>query len=184
MEHEPYEEWLLSGEELSTDQQLQLENHLASCADCARLATGWQAIHQALISNLEVAEPEPGFSDRWKERLADRRAAQHIRMTWIALLVCVGGIVLTLIGLAMPEIHGLPSPVQLLSSVVFSVAQGIVTVQDAGAWIFSLLRGVPLFVPLFFWIVLSTALLLWSLVWMIGIWRLPHLQRSQNETHQ
>ena len=182
MNHEPYEEWLLSGEELPADQQLLLENHLASCAECARLATAWQAVHQALISTPEV-EPEPGFTDRWKERLADRRAARHIRLTWIALLVCVGGILLTLFGLAMPEIQGIPSPIQMLSSVVFSTAEFIVTLQDVGAWVLSFLRGVPLIVPLLFWIAISTALLLWSLVWMIGIWRLPHLQRSQNEIH-
>ncbi len=183
MEHEPYEEWLLSGEELSADQQHLLENHLASCAECAQLATAWQAVHQALISYPEL-EPEPGFANRWKERLADRRAAKHIRLTWIALLVCVGGIVLTIFGLAMPEIQGIPSPIQLLSSLVFNLAEVLVTAQDTGAWVLSFLRGVPLVIPLLFWIAISTALLLWSLVWMIGIWRLPHLQRSQNESHR
>jgi anti-sigma factor RsiW len=182
MNHEPYEEWLLSGEDLSADQQLLLENHLASCADCTQLAAAWQAVHQALISIPEV-EPEPGFTDRWKERLADRRAAQHIRLTWIALLVCVGGILLTLIGLAMPDIQGIPSPIQLLSLIVFNTAQSIVTLQHVGAWVISFLSGVPLIFPVLFWIATSTALLLWSLVWMIGIWRLPHLQRSQNEIH-
>jgi len=95
----------------------------------------------------------------------------------------VGGIALTLFGLTMPEIQGIPSPIQLLSSLVFSAAQLLVTLQDMGAWVMSFLRGVPVFVPLLVWIATSTALLLWSLVWMIGIWRLPHLQRSQNEIH-
>lgn len=128
-------------------------------------------------------EPEPGFTARWQANLAKRRAAAARRSTWIALLVCIGGLLLTLFGLAMPEIHGIPSPIQLLSSGIFGVAEFLVTVQDMGAWVLSILRGVPVVVSLLLWIAISTALLLWSLVWMIGIWRLPHLQRSQNEIH-
>jgi anti-sigma factor RsiW len=182
MNHEPYEEWLLSGEELNADQQLSLDEHLAICTECAGLATAWQAVRQVMLAAPQV-EPAPGFTGRWQKRLAKRRADAARRNTWIALLVCAGGIILTIVGLAMPEIQGIPSPIQLLSSLVFNVAEVIVTAQNAGIWVLSLLRGVPLYIPLLFWIAISTALLLWSLVWMIGIWRLPHLQRSQNEIH-
>ncbi|HEY3345552.1 MAG TPA: zf-HC2 domain-containing protein [Anaerolineaceae bacterium] len=182
MNHEPYEEWLLSGEELTADQQQSLDEHLANCPECVTISTAWEGVHQAMRFAPEV-EPEPGFTTRWQTNLAKRRAAAARRSTWIALLVCVGGLLLTLIGLAMPEIQGIPSPIQLLSGTIFSLAEILVTVQDMGAWVLSFLRGVPIYVSLLLWIAISTALLLWSLVWMIGIWRLPHLQRSQNEIH-
>ena len=182
MSHEPYEEWLLSGEELTADQQQSLSAHLATCPDCANILNAWQAVDQAIRSSPQV-EPEPGFSIRWKERLADRQAAQQRRLTWIALFVCLGGALLMIIGLALPEIHGLPSVFQILSTLIFTTAEAVVTLQTALAWVLSLLDGVPVFLTVLFWIAISTALLLWSLVWMIGIWRLPHLQRSQNETN-
>lgn len=39
MNHEPYEDWLLSGEELTADQQQSLDEHLAACPECAGLST-------------------------------------------------------------------------------------------------------------------------------------------------
>ncbi len=182
MSHEPYEEWLLSGEELTADQQQSLAEHLETCPDCANIFSAWKAVDQAMRSAPQV-EPEPGFSSRWKQRLANRQESQQRRLIWISLSVCLGGALLMMIGLALPQINGLPSPIQLLSGLIFTVAEAIVTLQDATTWILSLLHGVPVVIPVLFWIAISTALLLWSLVWMIGIWRLPHLQRSQNETN-
>lgn len=182
MNHEPYDEWLLSGEELTADQQQRLAEHLETCPDCTRIFAVWGAVDQAMRSAPQV-EPEPGFSSRWKQRLADRQEAHQHRLIWIFLSVCLGGALLMMIGLALPGINGLPSPVELLSGLIFALAEGILTLQDAAAWILALLQGVPVVFPVLIWIATSTALLLWSLVWMIGIWRLPHLQRSQNETN-
>ncbi len=126
MNHEPYEEWLLSGEELTADQQQSLAEHIETCPDCAKIFYAWKAVDQAMRSAPEV-EPEPGFSSRWKQRLADRRAAQQRRLTWISLSVCLGGALLMIVGLALPQIGGIPSPVQLLSGLIFNIAEAVVT---------------------------------------------------------
>ncbi len=88
-----------------------------------------------------------------------------------------------IVGLALPQIGGIPSPVELLSGLIFNIAEAVVTLQGGVTWVTSLFQGVPIVIPVLLWIAISSALLLWSLVWMIGIWRLPHLQRSHNETH-
>lgn len=182
MEHMPFEEWLLSGEELSIDQQKQLAGHLASCPECTRLSSAWDAL-RPLIQADEAFAPEPGFTGRFQTRLARQQAARRIRITWLALLVCTAGILITAGALALPEINGFPSPIQLTSGLVITTAQLISNGQAALSWILTVSGRLPIVIPVIFWMAMAGALLLWSLVWMIGVWRIPHMQRSQNENN-
>jgi predicted anti-sigma-YlaC factor YlaD len=97
MKHQPYESWLYERETLTKDQARDLEDHLEICDSCRALATAWADIEGQLFSASLVA-PAPGFSRRWRARLADhRRRVNHRQMGALFLTTAVGLAVLSVL---------------------------------------------------------------------------------------
>ncbi len=65
MSHDPYDEWLLTDEELTEEQRQELDAHLETCEECRQIASAWQAVETRLLSVPE-AVPDPGFTQRWQ----------------------------------------------------------------------------------------------------------------------
>ncbi len=99
MKHQPFESWLYERETLSKDQNRELEQHLEICDRCRAFATAWTDIESQLFSASIVA-PAPGFSQRWRVRLADhRRRVNHRQMGAMLLTTTVGlAVLLVLFG--------------------------------------------------------------------------------------
>jgi anti-sigma factor RsiW len=90
MKHQPYESWLFEQESLSQDQSRELEDHLEICDSCHALATAWKDIEGKLLSASPVA-PAPGFTQRWRSRLADhRRRTSQLQMSAMLLTTTIG----------------------------------------------------------------------------------------------
>lgn len=90
MKHQPYESWLFEQETLSQDQARELEDHLEICAGCHTLATAWKDIEGQLLSASMVA-PAPGFTQRWRSRLADHnRRTGQLQMGAVLLATTIG----------------------------------------------------------------------------------------------
>jgi len=66
--HQPYEEWILSGRDLGQDQSQALKEHLRTCNACRRLSNAWLQV-EGQLNLAPMALPEPGFGDRWLARL-------------------------------------------------------------------------------------------------------------------
>lgn len=183
MNHLPYEEWLLSDTELTADEQEALRNHLQTCSDCQRLAGAWRSVASAIITTPVVA-PAPGFTERWQARLVERRAARQRRQTGLVLLACVSAAIVTLVALALPQVGGLPSWVELMGGFLGTISQMFSTLANIQDVLGAILMNIPLGTPLLLWIVFSCTLVFWSLIWMLTIWRLPKMRRSQNEARK
>lgn len=112
MNHQPFEEWLLDDVPLTIQQERDLQVHLRSCTTCAAIANS----NLALRSKRLIA-PMPGFTDRFRPRLAAWRRQQLRRQA-------VGTIILVLAGLAL--LYGLSGPAML--SAVRSPAQWLMDV--------------------------------------------------------
>ena len=91
MKHQPFESWLYERETLSKDQARDLENHLENCDSCRTLATAWMDIEGQLFSTSLVA-PAPGFTQRWRARLADHRQQVNHRQMGAMLLTTATGL--------------------------------------------------------------------------------------------
>jgi len=180
MNHDPYEEWLLTDEVLTEEQQQELNAHLESCEECTQIASAWQAVENKLIS-AAMAAPAPGFTQRWQVHLAEQRHRQHTRLSWTLLLVCAGGALITFLAIYLSGLQEFPTPITLLSALLHSAAVITSTIQDAQIFIQAFLNTVPLGISILLWIFVSTSLCIWILIWMISIWRIPLLNRSQNE---
>jgi hypothetical protein len=128
MNHLKYEEWLLSDEPLTPGQKQDLQEHLATCEACSRLAAAWNQVETRLRAT-PVLGPEPGFAARWQTRLVEARQKKHRRQNLLILLFCVGGaaVLLTILGiLALPLLR---SPLPMLVSTAYQVTH-VVSLAD------------------------------------------------------
>jgi len=97
MKHQPFDMWLFEEEALSPDQGRALAEHLESCEHCRTLAAAWSAVEGQILSTSQI-EPAPGFTQRWRVRLADdnRRSGQR-QLGAVLLSMTVGLVTLTLL---------------------------------------------------------------------------------------
>jgi anti-sigma factor RsiW len=84
MSHQPFEDRLLSRQELSADEASGLQAHLAECPACASLASALEAV-EAQLRFADPVRPAPGFTGRWRSRLARSQARRKERQAWAVL---------------------------------------------------------------------------------------------------
>jgi hypothetical protein len=89
MNHQPFEDWLLDDEFLTIQQERELQGHLRSCTSCSAIAASNLALHAR-----HLAVPQPGFTERFRPRLAAWKKEQVRRQA-------MGTIVLVAAGLAL-----------------------------------------------------------------------------------
>ncbi len=91
MNHKPYLDWMQSALDgtLTSDQRPQLEGHLGDCGECQSV---WDALVEAdrLFKAEPLAAPRPGFTGRFKARLAQQRSRP--RVVWGALALGLGAV--------------------------------------------------------------------------------------------
>jgi len=78
MNHEPFETWILSQKEenLTPQQQTDLQEHLEDCPICQQLDTSWANVENLLICSPMVSAPL-GFTQRAQDGLVKRRQREH-----------------------------------------------------------------------------------------------------------
>lgn len=178
MNHQPFEEWILSDEPLDPQQDAALTGHLVSCPDCPPLARAWQAVRQEIATEPPEA-PAPGFSMRWQARLKERRAEQQRRT--VLLTVGLNALALLVTGAIwlVPQI----GRVTLTGILVTALGQIILLTvrinQALGALNFlfrDLSSGFPTdlmaILPVAILAVGATTLALLSFVWVFTMWKI------------
>jgi len=164
MDHRPFEDWLLDNQELTAEQQHQLNSHLRTCASCAAIAE----VNLALSSVREAA-PLEGFADRFQVRLAARKQAQRRRNT-LGFFILVLSTVVALGWLAWPLLKGIYlSPVNVLGSWMASLTSVWVSVQAVMHTGAVLLKVIPGFIPAYVWIGLLVVGGGLGLVWVASL---------------
>jgi len=118
MNHQPYLDWLFSGDEpgddmLAPQQNVELQEHLQSCELCRSMSDAWQIVEKHLQGQTMV-EPEPDFISRWEARLEVERRRMHRRQIGAMLVFSVGGAVVILATLVILIWPWLGSPGVLL----------------------------------------------------------------------
>lgn len=118
MNHQPFETWLLSEATLSTEQAAALQDHLSTCEACQRLECSWSGV-QELIRRSGTATPAPGFTARWKVRLAEERRERSQHQAWGMLFVTGSIAMVLLLALGGQALDLFRSPQQVLMTVVY-----------------------------------------------------------------
>lgn len=166
MNHQPFENWLLSDEPLSLEQTRALQEHLSTCETCCQIEASWDSL-QALLQEAPVEAPAPGFTLRWQGRQTERRQKTQRRQSWILFLV-TGGVaagLLTVLGYSAIKL--LEQPDQILIFMVYRLMTLIFAVESAGDFISVVMKSLLGAVPLAAWIGLVGLSAMLSVLWFV-----------------
>ena len=175
MNHQPFETWLLSDDALDEDQTRSLQAHLATCDQCARILSSWGQVHQLFEATAEIT-PEPGFSMRWQERLAEHNKQAYHFQSWIVLgsISCVAVVLLILICLQLAPF--LRSPENLVLFMIYRLGALVTYTQAAQSIAWSMLSTIVKLLPLPVWIAMLGS---FSMVFVLWFGMLKQLSASR-----
>ncbi len=181
MKHLPYEDWLLSEEDLSVEEERTLRMHLESCASCSRLASALQAVEQE-FTTLPLAAPAPGFSQRWQTALVEKTREAQIKrqrsLTWMFFALSALGALTIFVVLNLQFFSNLPTPVELITRAVYQMSLAISVGKSVLNLANVIRKVIPLSIPLVVWIDITTAFCILCFLWIFAIWRYPVSKRS------
>jgi hypothetical protein len=173
MNHQPFEEWLLSEKLISPKQKLDLDAHLRICSYCSALAETGKALRA-----VKKLPPSAGFSARFQARLAVQKAAERRRKRWGAVLFTFGGLAM-LMWLTGPYLVSFfAAPAAWITAVIEWGIFLITTVQAVAQAGSVLLRMLPGFLSPFGLMVLVSAFAGIGLLWSVSIWRFVRVPRG------
>ncbi|MCE1253428.1 MAG: hypothetical protein LWX83_07755 [Anaerolineae bacterium] len=167
--HQLFETWILQDAQLTEDEQKCLNAHLLECDHCRQLKLGWQST-RSMLKTTPMVGPTTGFSQRWKNSLAERRARQQKAQIKRFLRYLIGINVLTLIGLSFVLLLG-TNPVNLMATALREVVMALLFIGRAGSVFNMFLRAFPPYVPVLIWVLTSTGFSLAALAWGFSIWK-------------
>jgi hypothetical protein len=94
MNHQPFRDWLLSEEKLTSDQTQALQDHLLSCESCSRIEAAWTEVEME-FNKIPQVNPAPGFSTRWQTNLAAYQLRNQKKRGW--LIIGFTGLMITIL---------------------------------------------------------------------------------------
>jgi hypothetical protein len=172
MNHQPFEDWLLNDKPITQEQKRELEMHIRTCAYCSALAETGIA-----LKTVKKTSPQPGFTNRFQARLAERKLVEQRRKLWGSVLFTIGGLVL-LMGIASPFLLGfLSAPATWIAAFVQWVVFILTTLEALAQAGSVFVRILPDFLSPFGWMVLISAFAGVSLLWTVSIWRFVRVPR-------
>ena len=180
MKHQPFDQWLLSEEPISKDDELLLRNHLEVCDQCSELENAWLDISN-IIHEMPDVEPEPGFVNRWQTTLeADHSANKAMRQrwqSWIVLVFIANGAALALFFVGLQLINTYGSVSDWILSWVYRVATVVLLASGLQNALLTLFRTVPQLIPTGWWFGITAILSISTIIWIISMSRLSALPR-------
>jgi hypothetical protein len=179
MEHQPFENWILSETPLTASQEIDLDVHLAICTHCRSIKDGMLSVED-LFRSATFESPSPGFSQRFKIMAAQReedvrRMQSYFFLGWtlIATVIVSLGYIGTLMLTSSPA--GVIS--DIMSSAVTAAYQFDQMIQLLKTW----MQVIP--VPITLAIVAGSAGLVVLLTsgWVISVWKVSTQGVKANE---
>jgi anti-sigma factor RsiW len=170
MNHQPFEEWLLSEEPLDETQAQALQAHLDQCQECAPLAQAWKSVRYELSQAPEAA-PALGFTQRWQTRQAQRRFERQRRLAWLGTgLNLLAGFTI-FIGLNADKLAGFSLHTAFIS-LFYTAASLMARAGQIQRLAVYALQSVPPMVTVGVWIVAATCFSLLTMLWIFSMWKI------------
>lgn len=86
MKQQRFEELLFSGKELNAEEQRAVQQYLDEHPEQLMLQEGWGGV-EGLLNSAQMAAPRPGFTARWRARLAEHQAeAERVQAIGMSVL--------------------------------------------------------------------------------------------------
>lgn len=174
MKHQPFEKWLLEQDALQQADRLVLSQHLADCEHCRRLALAIQDVDRKLMS-AGMQAPAPGFTGRWRSRLAEHRRRTHQVQTTAIVLALIAGLSALGVLVTYQFVNGLQLSGSDFIRWLDSVAAAISQIKLVfGIWK-ATLGGIMARVPWVYRIGWPVTLAVLSVLWFSSMYRLGYL---------
>ena len=184
MNHQPFETWLLSEEPLSPEDAQNLSAHLETCEHCRELQAAWTGVLH-LFNDTPQVEPDPGFMNRWEERLAEERQMNTlVRQRWqsIIMLILVGNVIAGLaLLLGTQFLTTIKSPTDLILLGVYRFSSVLTFLNGAQNLLITLFRTFASVVPVGIWAALGAGLIASGAIWIITMKTLSMLPRRMQQ---
>lgn len=179
MSHQPYEKWLFDEAGLSSEQAQTLQAHLQECQHCQNLRDAWKNL-DVKIQAAPMVSPQPGFSQRWRTSLPERRARAQVLQVKRLFIGFVVAALITLLLLAA-VLFLTASPVYLLVTIFEGVTHLIIRGSQIQHVIVPWLKTVPLIITIAGSVFFSSIFGLLTLLWIYSIWRIHSQGAHKNE---
>jgi predicted anti-sigma-YlaC factor YlaD len=180
MDHQPFENWILSEEPLSPENTGELETHLEKCDHCRELQNAWSGVID-LFQEVPEVEPLPGFVNRWQERLAvEKHIELFVRQRWqsMIMLILLGNVIAGLVFFLGTEfLTNYDTPLSLVMSGVYRFVSLVTTISAIQNIFLTLFRTITSVVPAGIWAILGMGLIGSGAIWIISIKTLSVLPR-------
>jgi hypothetical protein len=167
MNHRPFEDWLLESQPLTSEQKLELRNHLKTCTSCTALTE----VDMALRSPSLVI-PSAGFTERFQSRMAAEHKQNRTRLFWGMGLL--GLIVVLAASVALFELYSTwgKSPSEVLVTVISWLITMISSIRTYGSIGLVLLKVTARIIPLSLWLIMFGSGFLLIYFWATSLWKL------------
>lgn len=166
MNHQPFENWLLSDESLSAEQSLALIAHLSICDPCNRMDISLNEV-QDLFQSAPRLAPAPGFTVRWQERRAVQLTKRRQQQSWIFLAVTTTSAAVLLAALGLSILSLVKQPEQLLIYFAYRLTTLLINVETVGDLLSTTVRSLGGSLPIAVWIGLSGLASMLSVIWFV-----------------
>ena len=180
MNHQPFDNWLLSEEPLPEDDNRALREHLSDCDQCRELEDAWINVAN-LFTEVPEVEPAPGFVNRWQATLeADQAAVRVMRQrwqSWIVLVLIANGAAMALLFMGVQLFNTYNSFGDWVLSLVYKMATAMVLANGFRNAFATLFRTIPQLIPTGWWIGIVITLSLSTLLWIVSMTKLASLPR-------
>jgi len=180
MNHQPFENWLLSEETLTPKNERTLQDHLETCDQCRELQAAWNGVIDLFLDVPEV-EPAPGFVNRWQNRLVTERQIElSVRHRWqsIIMLILIGNVIAGLVVLLSTQfLTTFDTPLAFILSGVYRLASIVTWINTVENIFTTLFRTITSVVPAGLWAVLAVGLVGAGATWIISLKSLSVLPR-------
>ncbi len=180
MNHQPFENWLLSEDPLPEDDERALLDHLVNCDQCNELEASWLDVANLFV-NIPDVPPAPGFVNRWQATLeADQAAIKVMRQrwqSWILLVLIANGAALTLLLMGVQLFRTYDFVTDWVLSWVYKAATAMVLANGFQNAFITLIRTVPQVIPTGWWIGIAITLSISTIVWIFSMNKLTSLPR-------
>ncbi len=179
MNHQPYEELILTALQLNKAEKQQLSAHLASCKRCQHLVTSWSAVESALHSAKSVA-PATGFVSRFQIYQQTQTAIAHRKQS-IQSLIYIGIAMIAVFVASIIWFFLSYSPGEIIVSTITFFSGLMRSFTDFGADALMLFNSASPSVPFLLVINIIGWAAIIFILWTLTIWRFAHQGVTQNE---
>ncbi|MFC2064073.1 hypothetical protein ACFLXB_03140 [Chloroflexota bacterium] len=169
MNHQPFEDWLIENQSLTSQQSKDLGEHLNKCSYCSALVQVDQVFQTS-----KMASPPQGFVDRFRVKLVEEQKLRHKRLIWgMGSLGIIAVLLVVLFGYQYLS-NWTISPTDVLVNFVTWITGFSATIRAYGSVGMVLINMIYGIIPLPLWLSFFFGGFLLVLAWATTLWKLSY----------